>query len=792
MQLFAFAWIVALFCLGAEAQVGGFQQGFQQPSNEASDGLAVDSPMAASQLVQVSQGQQANYAQQSRSLNAVANDALGRVVTLLNDLKVRIEAEGREEKVLFDAFMCWCQVGFKEKEEAIQASRDVILTLHPRIQEGKTQIALLEKNLETTNAELADDQQALKTALELRAKERASFQAESQNMEESLASLTKAMQVLGNVGFSMVQLQQVVQLVQGALLPFAQTEGLVKQCLQDEHLQEFLSVGKNPGYATAFLQGEQGGPSGALGQVVGMLRQMHENFRQDLAEIKATEEQAQASHDNLVRTKTEEISSAVAQVQSMSEEKSQLEIQLNRDEHDLIDTQKSLAEDEKFFRDMKEQCNTKTQEWTERSNMRLLEMTGINEAVDILQEDDEVVSFHRVMKAQGGGDLPTHAPSLLQVGEGFNTQEQTVSTQDPLIGSDPQEQGLQPMPIAFVQLKASTAGQGMFLSPKPAGGQNLDQLMSVIQTHLQADPSNKQLGFLAVKVKSMMDGGATQSDFKALIAMVKQTIEIMVMEQKEDNTHKTWCETEITKNTADLKDQEEQKTALTQEIDNLDSQLKEVNEEITQLRDDIAEIVKQRDQSTKTRLEEQHNYDGEMVELREAEQALYRAIQVLQAVYGSTPALVQAAKRRSSMSVAPPPSTWAGDYKGAEGGKNILQMLAEIGEDLVRQQADSEKNEKQAKADYEQNMMDYESDTRLKQERLVSQSSLKAKMELNKENDESDLDQVEETLDSLNKQKLELHTSCDFILKNHEERERLRSADIANMKAAINILAAER
>merc|ERR1719235_1830899 len=111
---------------------------------------------------------------------------------------------------------------------------------------------------------------------------------------------------------------------------------------------------------------------------------------------------------------------------------------------------------------------------------------------------------------------------------------------------------------------------------------------------------------------------------------------------------------------------------------------------------------------------------------------------------------------------------------------------------MVRQEQEAQKEEEQAKKEYAQNMMDYDEDQRLKQEQLVSRSSIQAKLELNKENDESDLDQLQDTLDSLRKQQLELHSSCDFILKNHAERKRMRDAEAANMQEAIKLLEAER
>merc|ERR1719284_110675 len=118
----------------------------------------------------------------------------------------------------------------------------------------------------------------------------------------------------------------------------------------------------------------------------------------------------------------------------------------------------------------------------------------------------------------------------------------------------------------------------------------------------------------------------------------------------------------------------------------------------------MEEIVKQRNEATKTRLEEQRNYDGELVELKEAQQALYKAIKVLQAVYGEEKALLQqrTMQARSSGNVPPPPETWTGPYEGQEGGKNILQMLAEIGEDLVKQVEEAKTEEEEAKKTYEQ------------------------------------------------------------------------------------------
>merc|ERR1719161_509291 len=77
-----------------------------------------------------------------------------------------------------------------------------------------------------------------------------------------------------------------------------------------------------------------------------------------------------------------------------------------------------------FYRDMKKECGTKTQEWTERSQMRLTETTAINEAVNILMEDDEVVSFHRVQRVDPAGNLPGAEQTVLTQGFDMQTAQQ--------------------------------------------------------------------------------------------------------------------------------------------------------------------------------------------------------------------------------------------------------------------------------------------------------------------------------------------------------------------------------
>merc|ERR1719408_307497 len=78
----------------------------------------------------------------------------------------------------------------------------------------------------------------------------------------------------------------------------------------------------------------------------------------------------------------------------------------------------------------------------------------------------------------------------------------------------------------------------------------------------------------------------------------------------------------------------------------------------------------------------QRNRDDEArVEVKTAQQALVKAIQVLEQVYGPASFVQQAQQAQSR----------------GEGGKAIVAMLAQIGEDLVKQEDTMRTNEQKAK-----------------------------------------------------------------------------------------------
>merc|ERR1719409_738764 len=71
----------------------------------------------------------------SRTDSTAAINPIRRVVSMLQMMAKKIEAEGKAEKELFDKFMCWCETGGAELEAAIKAAEEKIPQLESQIKE---------------------------------------------------------------------------------------------------------------------------------------------------------------------------------------------------------------------------------------------------------------------------------------------------------------------------------------------------------------------------------------------------------------------------------------------------------------------------------------------------------------------------------------------------------------------------------------------------------------------------------------------------------------------------------
>merc|ERR1719503_418727 len=144
----------------------------------------------------------------------------------------------------------------------------------------------------------------------------------------------------------------------------------------------------------AFLQGtEEYAP--ASGEIVGILKTMHDEMTADFNEEKAAEEAAIKAYDELVSAKTKEVNALTKAIEEKMTRVGELAVEIVQMKNDLGDTAEALVEDKKFLADLEKNCATKTAEWEVIVKTRNEELLALADTIKVLNDDDSLELFKK-------------------------------------------------------------------------------------------------------------------------------------------------------------------------------------------------------------------------------------------------------------------------------------------------------------------------------------------------------------------------------------------------------------
>merc|ERR1719262_1075802 len=115
-------------------------------------------------------------------------------------------------------------------------------------------------------------------------------------------------------------------------------------------------------------------------------------------------------------------------------------------------------------------------------------------------------------------------------------------------------------------------------------------------------------------------------------------------------------------------------------------------------------------------------------------------------------------------------------------------MMEGIIADAKAMEAEAIRAEEESQKAYEDFVKETNASIEAAGKSIVNKSEEKAKAEADKTEAEEELESVEIELEQLGNYKLELHESCDFVLKNFEIRQTARDEEIEALKQALAIL----
>merc|ERR1719238_1329535 len=328
-------------------------------------------------------------------------------VELIQEMKAKIEADGKAEQKVYDKFACWCEKTTARKAGAIEEAKASIEELSSKVLnlKGKTatlkaEIAQLEKDI-TANIDGANE------ATTIREKETADYEGQRSDLEQAIGALERAIGILTGAGektASALQQAEILSVaggVRGALrlMPSGDSFGAVSE--DDRKMVEAFVSDPSKFYGThaKFSGIQQKGPFGdyapASGAIQGILKGMYDSFTSDLESKNADQAMKQKQYEELSATKSAELATLQSTIaikkRTLGEDsKTMTDAKVQQDE-----TAAALADDEKFLEETQEACKAKAAQWAERSRLRTEELAGVNKAIEILTSDEAAATFGR-------------------------------------------------------------------------------------------------------------------------------------------------------------------------------------------------------------------------------------------------------------------------------------------------------------------------------------------------------------------------------------------------------------
>jgi hypothetical protein len=145
----------------------------------------------------------------------------------------------------------------------------------------------------------------------------------------------------------------------------------------------------------SFIENKDSDQEPASAQIIGVMKQMRDEFTANSKQADEDEEQASASFAELKGSKEKELEFATESIEKKTVRSGELAVSIVQTKDELEDTTSELAETEKYAAGLQEQCAAKEKENAARTKARTDEIAAVGEAIAILNDDDALDVFKK-------------------------------------------------------------------------------------------------------------------------------------------------------------------------------------------------------------------------------------------------------------------------------------------------------------------------------------------------------------------------------------------------------------
>merc|ERR1712113_518089 len=293
---------------------------------------------------------------------------------------------------------------------------------------------------------------------------------------------------------------------------------------------------------------------------------------------------------------------------------------------------------------------------------------------------------------------------------------------------------------------------------RAAAGKAHDPQLAMLATSVELDAFTK--------VKKAIDG---------MVAMLRQ-------QQSDELKKSDWCKAELQSNEMATSRAGTQQADLEAKIAKLESDIKELESGIAADQAQIAETQLDLQKATETRKQENIGFQKVVADQTVTVEVLSKALDRLATYYD----LVQTKGR--SWIQRQTPEVPQMEYSKSKGAVGVMEMIEKLIYDARELRAGSKTAETEAQRGYEQLIADSNEMIQSLQKQVVFKTQSKIAAHKDEQETQDDLNDVLKELDGLAKYNAELHTECDYLLRNFDLRQKERGEEIEALQQAKQIL----
>jgi chaperonin cofactor prefoldin len=680
-------------------------------------------------------------AQRERALVQTYNHALAsskgvtpvtRVVNLLKEMSATLEKEMEEDENLFKKLSCWCNDNSYAKKESANANSDKIDQLTSTIEMLTAKSKELKARIASLETEFTADKKALAEASAVRKQQLEEFHKMELDNIAALENLKAALVILSkHQDGAFPQLPVSFFQVDGDESPksFAFDEFLRKQ---NFHLG---SQGLQKSPETHFLQA----PAAA-----------HSISSDDMMTVRRAVQVAssllQARHGETYMPSYNAASGEIFGVMK------QLQKEM---ETDLSEAQKLEADRAANFAELRAAKTSEIEAGEKMAESKEDEKAtcdnDLAEAKEDLGETEKALAEDEKFSANLGKTCKDADANFQERKKSRLAEIQAVAETIEILTGDEAKDAMDTT-FSFVQVTAESKQRK--LAAAVLRKARFPEL-SMLATSVELDAFTK--------VKASID--------KMITTLKAQTAD----EVKKNN----WCKSELQANEMTTMKTKDLKADLEAKSGELEATIKTLSEEIEKAHVQISELQVALQRASEDRKEENHDFQKTVADQTATAEILNKALDKMAKFYDEA-ALAQVKKQ------TPPVAQM--EYSQNKGAGGVMSMIEKLIYDTKDITAKSKKSESESQAAYETLVADTNDSIDGLTKVITSKTKAKAGAKKDLSLTDSDLGDAVRELEDLGKTNADLHSDCDYVLKNFMIRQKARSEEVEALQQAKQIL----